>query len=427
MLKILNVGIDISLKEAVISLLTWEGKYLGESFKISNNLPGAGELENRILGVLSTGTFEHVRFGMEATQNYGFHLAEQLASSDKLSAWKPLVYLINAKYIKDFKGAFPEKDKTDLIDSEFIAEYLRFGKLPHPFEANNRYLPLQRLVRYRYHLVKNIEREAKFFLANLFLKFPGWVQRRPIRSLGKSAMDVLHEFYSLDEIVQMPLEELALFVAKAGKNRSPNPEKIAEEIKKAAGESYRLRADLADSIQFILESIMVNIRALKSSLKEVNRAIEKEMKGFSNPLLSVRGIGPVYAAGILACIGNIKRFSTHNQIAKLAGLVWKRKQSGKFEAQERRLIRQADRYLRYYLVEAANSLRVYNEEYRRYYQKKYWEVNKYQHKRALVLTARKLVRLVFVLLSKNQLYEPARAFQCVQPSLTLSRKSKSRR
>ena len=80
------------------------------------------------------------------------------------------------------------------------------------------------------------------------------------------------------------------------------------------------------------------------------------MRGFSNPLLSVRGIGPVYAAGLLACIGNTKRFSTHNQIAKLAGLVWKRNQSGKFEAEERRLIRQADRYLRYYLVEAANSL-----------------------------------------------------------------------
>jgi len=183
---------------------------------------------------------------MEATQNYGFHLAEYLAISDKLSVWKPLVYVINAKHIKDFKRAFPERNKTDLIDSQFIAEYLRTGFLPHPFEANNRYLPLQRLVRYLYHLVKNIERETKLFLANLFLKFPGWVQRRPIRSLGKSAMDVLHEFYSLDEIIQMPLDELALFIAKAGKNRSPNPEKIAEEIKKAARESYRLRADLAN-------------------------------------------------------------------------------------------------------------------------------------------------------------------------------------
>jgi len=255
LLKILNVGIDISLKEAVISLLTWEGKYLDESFKLPNNLPGAGELENRLSNVLSTGTFEHVRFGMEATQNYGFHLAEELASSNKPSVWKSLVYLINAKYIKDFKRAFPEKDKTNLIDSKFITEYLRFGKLPHPFEANNRYLLLQRLVRYRYHLVKNIERETKFFLANLFLKFPGWVQKKPIRSFGKSAMDVLHELYSLDEIVKMALEELVLFVAKAGKNRSPNPEKITEEIEKAAHEPYRLRADLADSVQFILESI----------------------------------------------------------------------------------------------------------------------------------------------------------------------------
>jgi len=418
--KILNVGIDISLKEAGVSLLTWEGKYLGKSFKISNNVPGARELENRLLSILSLGNFEHIRFGMEATQDYGFHLSEYLATSDKLFIWKPLVYVINAKYIKDFKRAFPERDKTDLIDSQFIAEYLRFGKLPHPFEPNNRYLPLQRLVRYRYHLVKNIERESKFFLANLFLKFPSWVQNRPIKTLGKTAMDVLGEFYSLDEITQMPLEELALFVAKAGRNRSPKPEEIAREIKKTARESYRLKPGLADSVQFILENTMINIRTFRSSLKEVDKAISLEMKGFSNPLLSIKGIGPVYGAGIFASIGNIKKFSSDDKIAKLAGLVWKRRQSGKFEAEERRLIRQADRYLRYYLVEAANSLRVHNEEYRTYYQKKYREVRKHQHKRALVLTARKLVRLVFALLSRNQLYEPVRAFQCAQPSCSVS-------
>jgi len=126
-------------------------------------------------------------------------------------------------------------------------------------------------------------------------------------------MDVLSEFYSLDEIVQMPLEELALFVAKAGKNRSPDPEKIAKEIKKAAKESYRLKPELANSVQFILESIIINLRTLKSSLKEVDKAISLEMKGFSNPLLSIKGIGPVYAAGIFASIGNIKRFSSEEK------------------------------------------------------------------------------------------------------------------
>jgi len=236
-------------------------------------------------------------------------LAEYLTASGKLRPWKPLVYLINAKYIKDFKRAFPEKDKTDLVDSQFIAEYLRFGKLSHPFEGGSRYLPLKRLVRYRYHLIKTIERETKFFLANLFLKFPGWVQIKPMRTLGKSALEVLSEFYSLEEIVQMPLERLALFVARAGKNRSPQPERIAEAIKKAARESYWLTPDLADSVQFILQSCIINLRALKASLKEVDGAIAREMKGFSNSLPSIKGIGPVYAAGIFACIGNIKRFS----------------------------------------------------------------------------------------------------------------------
>ena len=223
---------------------------------------------------------------METTGNYGFHLAQYLASSEKLSAWKPLVYAINAKHIKDFKKAFPETDRRDLVDSQFIAEYLRFGRLPHPFHAKCRYLPLQRIVRYRYHLAGDIQRETKFFLANLFLKFPGWVQNRPIKTLGKTAMDLLKEFYSLDEIVQTPLEKLALFVAKAGKNRSPNPEKIAAEIKKAARESYRLRPDLSNSVQFILENTIINIRALKSSVKEVGKVIASQMEGFSNPLLS---------------------------------------------------------------------------------------------------------------------------------------------
>ncbi|HCD72576.1 MAG TPA: IS110 family transposase, partial [Thermovirga lienii] len=64
-----------------------------------------------------------------------------------------------------------------------------------------------------------------------------------------------------------------------------------------------------------------------------------------------------------------------------------------------------NKYLRNCLVMAANSLRVNNEEYKAYYQTKRQEELKHQHKRALVLTARKFVRLVFALLSKGQIYK----------------------
>ena len=51
-------------------------------------------------------------------------------------------------------------------------------------------------------------------------------------------------------------------------------------------------------------------------------------------------------------------------------------------------------------------MRVHNEEYNAYYQTKYNEVTKHQYKPALVLTARKFVRLVYTLLSKGQIYKP---------------------
>jgi len=43
------------------------------------------------------------------------------------------------------------------------------------------------------------------------------------------------------------------------------------------------------------------------------------------------------------------------------------------------------------------------EEYAAYYQRKYEETAKHKHKRALILTARKAVRLIFALLHKGQM------------------------
>ena len=68
------------------------------------------------------------------------------------------------------------------------------------------------------------------------------------------------------------------------------------------------------------------------------------------------------------------------------------------------LIKSGNRYLRYYLLEAVNSVRRCDSEFRRYYDLKFKEINKHQHKRALALTARKLVRLLFRLLKDNRLY-----------------------
>ena len=117
----------------------------------------------------------------------------------------------------------------------------------------------------------------------------------------------------------------------------------------------------------------------------------------------------VFGATIVAEIGQIERFENEAQLAKYCGLYWKKNQSGNFESERTPMTRTGNQYLRYYMVEAANSIRRHEESYRLYYQKKYDEVPKFKHKRALVLTARKFVRLVDTLLRNRQLYTPERS------------------
>jgi transposase len=48
-------------------------------------------------------------------------------------------------------------------------------------------------------------------------------------------------------------------------------------------------------------------------------------------------------------------------------------------------------------------LKRHQADYAAFYQRKFHEVKKHQHQRALILTARKAVRLIFALLHKGQM------------------------
>lgn len=63
----------------------------------------------------------------------------------------------------------------------------------------------------------------------------------------------------------------------------------------------------------------------------------------------------VYAAGILAEIGDIDRFDDQAAVAKYAGLTLRKGPVlGPFEAEDTKRICSGNRFLRYYLVEGAN-------------------------------------------------------------------------
>jgi transposase len=75
-------------------------------------------------------------------------------------------------------------------------------------------------------------------------------------------------------------------------------------------------------------------------------------------------LGPVWTAGLLAEIGAIQRFADDAALARYAGLVWNPHESGTFQADDTALSKAGNAYLRYDLVEAANSVRLHCAAYR---------------------------------------------------------------
>lgn len=180
---------------------------------------------------------------------------------------------------------------------------------------------------------------------------------------------------------------------------------MTKAIQKAARTSYRLPKTVKDSFNQVLAMQTNTIRFYENQLKQIDRVIERQVKGIPCTLQSIPGIGPVYVAGLIAEIGDVHRFDNEAALAKYSGLVWSKKQSRKFEAENAHLIPGGNHFLRYYFCQAADKVRQHNPEYKLYYQNKYNEARQTPHKRALVLTARKLVPLVFALLKDQRLYQ----------------------
>lgn len=350
---------------------------------------------------------------MESTSFYSWHLANTLASHEALVWFKPKVYCLNPRVIAAYKKSFVDMDKTDPKDAFVIADFARVGKITTSPWNGAEYIALQRLTRCRLHLIENISREKTYILSNIFLKFSELAvldkNETPFSNIfGATSEAILTDYMSTEDIANTSIEDLVNFLIDKSKNRFSNPEATAKILQRAARDSYRLDKSLYDPLNATIAASLNCIKALEREVKALDKAIEKAVKGFGNHqyqcLMSIPGIGPVLAAGIIAEIDDITKFNNQACVAKYAGLTWRKKQSVNFTADNTFLTKTGNKYLRYYLLEACSSIIRHVDEYKVYYQKKSDETLVHKHKRALALTSRKLVRLITALLRNNQLY-----------------------
>ncbi|QAT44113.1 IS110 family transposase [Aminipila luticellarii] len=404
----LYVGIDVSSKSNVVYLMLPNGNK-HSNFAVANSHDGSIQLVKRICSALNSRSLDTVLIGLESTSVYGDNLVYFLREDASLASFHRKIHVLNPKQVKKFKDAYNDLPKNDYVDSFVIADCLRFGRInKEVYVGDYHYKALQNLTRARYFAVCNLTKEKQRFMNVLFKKYSSMTQEKVFSdTFSTTALAVYDEFESAEALAYMDLQELTAFIMEKGKNRFPDPDTVAKAIQKAARSSYRLPKTVNDSVNQVLSISITSMKALEAQIKEFDKAISAQMELLPNVLISIPGIGPVYSAGILSELGDINRFNNQAQLAKYAGLAWTQHQSGDFEAQNTRLIRSGNRFLKYYLCEAAFSLVRCDKEYKAFYHQKYNEVNRYQHKRALALTARKFVRLVFTLLKDNRLYRSA--------------------
>ncbi|MEB9880968.1 IS110 family transposase, partial [Bacillus cereus] len=198
---------DVSSFDIKICILNGEGEKL-DSFSVNNDLPGATTLKERLLQHISNQEIETLKIGLESTSVYSFHPSMFLHYDEDLQRFGAKVFLMNPKQIANFKKSYSDMDKTDEIDAFVIADYLRFGRNQMSIVKESQYVALQQLTRSRYQLVRMLTKEKQHFLQHLSYKCNTFSQEVDSSIFGNAMMELFLEKFSLEELADMPLEEL---------------------------------------------------------------------------------------------------------------------------------------------------------------------------------------------------------------------------
>lgn len=248
------------------------------------------------------------------------------------------------------------KIKTDKIDAKILAELARVSFLPEVWLPDEQTESLRRLVSRRLNLVA----------------------RRT--ELKNDCHAVLHRNlidYTTSDLFGVDSLKLLRSVAL------PKLERL-----------------LVDEMLDEIEELNKRIERTEQTIAAFICADEKLLSQM-DLLLTIDGISIVTGSGILSAIGDVSRFSSPKKLASYFGLVPSSYQSGELKTYHGRITKRGRAEARWFLIEAAESLRKSHCPLKKLYER---VCKKKNHNVAVVAVARKLAELIWHLLTKNEPY-----------------------
>lgn len=383
------VGIDISKYKHDCFIMTDLGEVVNDGFSFTNNAGGFAMLQ-RELELCGKG---NVRIGFEATGNYSINLKLFLEriGYDYME--------INPLLIKEYiKGKTLRRTKTDKLDAAAIAGYiLAQGYQPHQTSFYQKF-SLKQLTRLRSSLVSQRSRYLVQLTNVLDCIFPEF---KPLfgNKFSVTALYILANYPSPQAIANMNARSFEILRRKSrGKFTMDKFVKLKALAKNTVGvyeDCYRLE----------LDALLDLYSQLDSKIDELDSQITEMIESLNPPTLSIKGVGAVSAAIIISELGDISRFKTPDKVLSFAGLEPGFFQSGTTEYNGH-MVKHGSASLRCALMNCSRSIRLHNEIFAAYYQKKINEGK--PHYVALSHVAKKLVRLIFALETKGDRFDPSR-------------------
>ena len=388
------VGIDIGKKQHIFSIIDKQtGEILSNPFVFNNNQDGFLLL----IGKLSSYAKSQLLIGMEDTGHYHFALLKYLLDRHYSVA---LINPTTTDLTRKLQGGIT---KNDPLDSLTICDVISSNQRKKPYRITkvNRFelYEQKQLTRHHHNLKEELNIYKNRLQKCIDLVFPEF--NSLFRSkYGIVYMNVLKTFASAEKIANSDIRTIRKCFEYEG--RGKRIQLSAEQLKTTAKASVGI-SSVAEETQ--IRYLVCQIEMIEEQLSEIDKKIEEFSMQNNSPILSIPGISHFSGTSILAELGDICNYTKASQIIKFAGVAPYHYESSQFIAQHTAITKKGSRYLRKTLYQIILPVINHNRVFTAYYNKKLAEGK--GHRCAQGHCIRKLLRVIYHLLSTEQNFDPA--------------------
>lgn len=366
-----------------------------KAFDFWNNGRGFKEFWERISSVARKHGLEEIIIGFESTGSYMETLAHFLRS--KTGVRLVQVNPMHTKRLKELSGNSPLK--SDRKDPKVIADIIELGHALTVVIPEGPAAELRRLTQARERTTESRTRLFNQLQSLLVISFPEFLQvMRDVKTA--TAQHLLRHYPTPQDILALGEASLAALLRKV--SRGKFREDRARALFEAATESVGVRegrSSMLLEIGLMLDTISTYDRFIEGFEWEMLRHLEHIP--YSHLILSLKGVGPVTAAGLIGEAGDFTKFGTISEVMKLAGLDLYEVSSGKHRG-KLRISKRGRPLMRKFLYLAALSTVRKGSAMHAWYQRALGRGMK--KTKALVAVSRKLLGIIFALVRDHSIY-----------------------